>query len=554
MDIGHISFDEEVIMKQLREDLRDDWFPDPLDFNDFMSTGLLPEILQANVQLNHGNYQPVRAALLNVPKPNFTLRYALETSLSDRAVYHATAMQLLPLFDGLIDWRVFSHRMDRGKSDDTGHRSKIKYSFRNGIVAWGDFLGSVRTALVPGSVLLSTDLANYFENISVEALMNSMIGLLPSLPIGGQQQEQVKGQIEQTFEYLKSWTYSPDRGLPQNRDASSFLANIYMRTVDQAMIGEGYEYFRYMDDIKIICPDVPSARLALKRLILALRPIGQSVNSGKTEIVRSEEKARIDACLAGGSPEMQRISSAWQTKSLPPITRSFLPLKSLALRVLKNGEFGSREFRFCIRRLDTLARCAEFAVPPDYFREITELLIGGLDIAPAATDEICRYLRSVTLSDEAVAAVATHILDPSHCIYNWKNYRIWLLLTQKMVASEELLQRARTMIAEEGDTPTRAGASIYLGAMGTAADRELIAEDFESVSSFLGQRSALIAVHELHFRAGKKQSVSIESHIKPHLRPDLAGVYKALARNGKYTATLEPLSLLRFVDRERDYD
>ncbi|WFS09212.1 RNA-directed DNA polymerase [Methylobacterium sp. 391_Methyba4] len=553
VDLGNIVLDEQVISRQLRNDFKDDWFPDPIGFEDYFEGGILSEIIKSNFDANHGQYTPSKALLLNVPKANFTLRYALETSVTDRAIYHALAAELLPLFDPCINWRVFSHRRDTRASVEE-RRSDTRYTFRNGVAAWSDFLGCVDANLSEDKFLLSTDLANYFENITLGKLSDELIKLVPSLECDAAKKAETRGQIKQLFEYLSDWSYGPEKGLPQNRDASSFLANIYMLPVDNAMIAAGYEYFRYMDDIKIICASEADARKALKTLILALRPLGQSVNSGKTHIVAATDKEKMASCLGSSSPEMKRINSAWQTKSLKPITRSFIPLKNLALETLRQGRYDSREFRFCISRLETLARCVEFNVPKEFFEEITTLVIEGLSKSPVSTDQICRYLRSVDLNEVQVEEIFSHVVDPDKSIYNWKNYRIWVLLAQKSIENVCLRELARKYVAERGDDPSRAGATIYLGKMGALDDRQLIAEKFGELSSYLGQRCGLIGAQEIHFSAGRSGGPCIKTHVGPHLRADLKGVYKTLNRSGRYVSDLEPMLITRYVDLERDYD
>lgn len=551
--LGSISIDEALITKQLKNDLKDDWFPDPLGYSEYFDKGLLASIIAGNFAENHGSYDPSQASLLNIPKGNFTLRYALETSVTDRAVYHALATHLLPYYDPLISWRVFSHRLSSAAVADSKKRSDPKYTFRNGISAWSDFLGCVQAKVTGNKVLLSTDLANYFENINLVQLHKVMIALIPSLDGTADEKSQVRSQVDQLFGYLPKWSYTADRGLPQNRDASSFLANLYMRAVDAEMIDAGHEYFRYMDDIKIVCDDVATARAALKKLVLALRPIGQFVNSGKTSILGagSEELRR---CLSSGSTEMKRINAAWQSKALGPISRSFQPLKQLTLRTLQDGKFDSREFRYCIGRLETLARCKEFEVPDSYFADITEMVLSGLDASPVSTDYICRYLRAMPLSGDQLLLILTHLTDPGRSLYNWKNYRLWVLLTQKEYRSPAALELAREIVRTREDDPTRAGATLYLGAVGELDDRHLIAERFSSLSSFLGQRSAIIAVHEVHYGPTKGGGVSIKEHVGPYIRSDLKGTYRALNREGIYVSKLEPMSITRFVDLERDYD
>ncbi|WP_081612599.1 RNA-directed DNA polymerase [Methylobacterium sp. 88A] len=553
VEIGSLSLDEATIAKQLRNDFKDDWFPDPIGFEDYFESGNLSEIIRSNFDQHHGQYEPSQALLLNVPKSNFTLRYALETSVTDRAIYHALAAELLPLFDECISWRVFSHRRD-SKLVTEGHRSDNRYTFRNGVAAWSDFLGCVDAQLEPKKFLLSTDLANYFENITITKLKESFVNLVPKLKCDAAKKATVRGQIDQLFQYLDKWSYAPNKGLPQNRDASSFIANIYMMSVDNEMIAAGYEYFRYMDDIKIVCANESQARRALKALVLALRPLSQSVNSGKTHIVSASNPEEIKSCLGSGSPEMKRINSAWQTKSLKPIVRSFIPLKDLTLKTLKQCRYDSREFRFCIGRLETLARCIEFNVPKEFFEEITDLVIEGLSKSPVSTDQICRYLRAVELNHPQIQELVQHIVDDDKTIYNWKNYRVWVLFAQKSVMDDRLLGTAREYVAVRADDPSRAGATIYLGKMGTLEDRQLIAEKFGDLKSYLGQRCGIIGAHEIHFSAKKTGGASIKTHVGPHLRADLKGVYKTLNRSGRYVSELEPMLITRYVDTERDYD
>lgn len=551
VQLGNITFDESSVIKQLKVDFKDDWFPDPIGYSDFISGKLLTDIVRENFKKNHGKYAPSPALLLNVPKSNFTLRYALETSFSDRAIYHSLAMRLLPFYDKLISEWVFSHRSGNIHGKD---RSDDKYVFRNGIQAWSDFLGCIQSAAKPGTVLLSTDLANYFENINISHLKSVMLDLVPELDGEAGQKSEIRLIVEQLFTYLSAWSFTGDRGLPQNRDASSFLANVYMRSVDQQMLEKGYAYFRYMDDIKIVCSSEAAAKLALKQLILSLRPLGQVVNGGKTSFVFSDDAEAVRACLDMPSIEMKRIDAAWATKALNPISRSFLPLKRLAVSVLQAGGYHSREFRFCINRLETLARCSEFKVPDAFFDEITPLIISGLDKSPVATDQICRFLRAVPLSNEHFQLIASHLMDEDRGIYNWKNYRLWVLLTQKEYRSDALIQRAKTILSERPDDPTRAGATLYLGAFGALEDRELVATKFAELGSFLGQRNAIIAVQELHFRPAAGKQVSIDTHVRSHLRDDLTGTYRALKRSGTYHEKLEPVSITRYVDQERDYD
>jgi hypothetical protein len=136
--LGDIRFDENRLFKQLRNDLRDDWFPDPILYADMLDGGIVTDRITHNFEENHGRYQPSYRTLLNLPKPNFTLRYALEFGLSDRALYHGLCSFLIGFYDPLVPWYVFSHRQDHERSSD-------RYMFRHGVSAWWDFTEAVRS-------------------------------------------------------------------------------------------------------------------------------------------------------------------------------------------------------------------------------------------------------------------------------------------------------------------------------------------------------------------------------------------------------------------------
>ncbi|RRS04746.1 RNA-directed DNA polymerase [Aquabacterium soli] len=541
IDLGTLQLDEQLVTRQLQRDMRDDWFPDPLRFEDIFDSEHIAECVAANFTRNNGVYRPSNRQLLNLPKPNFTLRYALETSIVDRAIYHGLTALLVPHLDPLIPWNVFSHRHN-GSTDS-------RYLFKPAIRSWQDFTGVARQSLEQYPVLLSTDLANYFENISIATLKSSMLGYLAELKCDANQKAKLRSTLELLFSCLTAWCKDEMKGLPQNRDASSFLANMYMLPVDRAMASKGYKYFRYMDDIKIACSTDFEARSALKFLSLQLREAGLSINSGKTSILHKEDEHGIDECLDSGGRELQEIAAAWSTRKLIAISRTLPDLRQRVVDLLDQDLVASREFRYYIRRLRALATCPEFQVPEEYFNPITERIVGAVARHPAATDQLVTYLQAVPTSVEILRQLAYFLLDCDKSIYTWQNYQLWVLLAHKNFKDSALRDFAKTLIAAKLDSPSRSGAVIYLGATGDKSDREVIAQNFANAPSFLAQRNGLIAVQDLHF------APMVRDHVAPHLRDDLKGVFRRInRRNGKYTSAPEPISITSILDVERDYE
>jgi hypothetical protein len=540
IDLGFLALDEGLVLAQLRQDLKDDWFPDARGFDDMFKSKQIQQVVLDNFSANAGVYKPRRADVFNVPKSNFTLRYSLETSIADRTLYHGLVADLVEHFDPLLPWSVYNHRRSTV-------RSAKRYLFNNSIEAWRNFLGSVRVAVKTSPVLLSTDLTNYYENISLEKLEATMIGLVSEINAPTSEKAQVRQRLKMLFEYLPQWCFRITGGLPQNRDASSFLANLYMLPVDREMLKKGYRYFRYMDDIKIVCRDKFQARRALKDLSLALRTLGLSVNSGKTKICGPEDDDDVAQALEIGAPELQQLSAIWSSRSIKPISRSFPLLRSFTKALLAAGEIDSKAFRFCVHRLEALALCPEFAPPAAYFADITPAVIEALSTHPAGTDKLAGYLAAVELSPADLEAISALLRDGARSIYTWQSYRLWTLLIQKGYLCALLMDHALEAAASGSDDANRSGAMLYAGAMGTKAERLSVAEGFKSLTSFHGQRAAIVAVQELPYGA-------VRQLVQPHLRKDLVGVYRGIKNAKSYFVPLQHEPITNYIDADRQYD
>ncbi|MEM6899525.1 MAG: RNA-directed DNA polymerase [Pseudomonadota bacterium] len=538
--LGQIEIDQAILERQLRHDLKDDWFPDAVRFKDFFGRNRIVELAEANFELNHGVYEPQRRVVRNVPKPDFTLRSALEIGLVDRAIYHGVCSYLCQHFDEYIPWRSFGYRAAVGDQ-------RNRYMFRRGIPSWMDFLGTVRASLKQGTVLLSTDLTTYFDSINIEKLKGEMFQLIEEMDAEAKQKSNHRAYVEFLFSCLEKWSYEGTRGLPQNRDASSFLANFYMRKVDILMERRGYEYFRYMDDIKIVASSKIEAQKALRDLIVELRQLGLAVNSKKTEMIEIADDDSIRSAVEEPSEQLRFLQSLWETRRISQIKQSFVPLRNLAIDFLKSQQVNSREFNFAINRLVLLAGCKEIAVPADYFSEIVDLVITALPEAPSRTEAFVSLLQWVSLSDEQIERIVDFQVDRDRNIYGWQGYQIWLLLGTRKIECDRLIQAAK-QAQDEPDGPYRAGATLYLGAFGTEKDRQEIAKKFESLESFVGQRAALLAIQDLPFKP------DVKKHVVGKVRPDLDGAYKQAKtlQLGQFVPP-DPVSVTQIVDVDRDY-
>src|SRR3546814_15015923 len=89
------------------------------------------------------------------------------------------------------------------------------------------------------------------------------------------------------------------------------------------MAEKGYDYYRYVDDIRIIADTELHARRALQDLIRQLRLVGLNINANKTAILAPDTSKRD---LAEFFPSQDSTTTAihhmWQSRSRRIVTRS----------------------------------------------------------------------------------------------------------------------------------------------------------------------------------------------------------------------------------------
>lgn len=543
IQLGGFSPDIREVVRQLKQDLKDDWYPDSLGYEDALNSDVAAELLTACFEKNHGLFVPADRTELNIPKKGFVLRYSLEMSLPDRLYYQALIGQLIPYFDPLLPYQVLNHRYA-----EVGPRAK-RYLFKHPIKQWELFKGYVAQEARDKPVILVTDVQNYYENIEVDHTIAVLEENIQSIKAEAAEKARLRGVISELHRCLRSWCYTPTHGLPQNRDASSFLANLVMLPVDKAMLKHRYAYYRYMDDVRVAVTTRYQARAALQNLTTELRRLGLSLNSAKTKIWEPDMPGYLEV-LGKDEPILTQIDSMWQSRSLPVIRRSFAPLQKLAQDLISNGATQERGFRFSIQRFQNLALCPDLDVPKSFFDPMIEVCVHQLDAQPFSSDQIVRFLKAAPTSPKQLTDVAKLVADPERAIYDWQNYLLWQLLVYKKYVDLKLLKIAQTRAAQVDRPADRAGAILYWGALGREADRLSIARLFETYDKHIVQRNALIAVHEIQFNAG------IKEHVANHVIPSLKGTYTRLRDNfqGQYFRPLPTISASLIYDEMNAYD
>ena len=502
--------DADAVLKHLHRDMRDDWFEDVLQHRDlFSNKNALREVLHELLLEGNGRYSASHRRVCDIPKKGFGIRYSLETDFYDRFIYQAICSYLIQFYDPLLSHRALGHRLN--SRSHTG-----KDLFKGRIELWQTFEGVTKTALSNNQALFATDLINYFENITIDSIRHAFESSLAKVVASGPEKVLIRNCIHTLCDLLTQWGYSERHGLPQNRDSSSFIANVVVNSVDHEMIRLGFDYYRYVDDIRVICENPRTARKAATVLIGLLRTAGMNINSAKTKILTSESTPEEIAEFFPGSDDRSiTIDNMWRSRSRKVIIRSAKYIFQMLQECIDKKQTQSRQFRFAVNRLIRLIDAELFDIHNALAKDLKLLLIESLDMHAVSTDQYCRLLGAIDLTEDELEKIGDFLCDHERSIHSWQNYHLWILISKCKHKTERLLALALNRINSDILQAEVSAIFIYLRCVGEASLLQPIIGRFNSKWPYYHQRNFLLATSEFD-----KDSLK---PLVPHLGPKLRG-------------------------------
>jgi hypothetical protein len=510
IEILAFPIDVDAVLQHLHRDMRDDWFEDVLQHRDlFANKAALRDVLHEVLLVGNGRYTASKRNVCDIPKKGLGVRYALETDFYDRFIYQAICSYLIPFYDPLLSHRVLGHRYNK-------RQRAGKDLFKGRIELWQTFEGVTRTALQNNQALFATDLINYFENITIENIRMAFEGLLPKINASGPEKVLIRNSINTLCELMTYWGYSERHGLPQNRDASSFISNVVLNAVDHEMVRLGFDYYRYVDDIRIICDSPRAARQAATLLIGQLRTVGMNINSSKTKILTAESPTSdISEFFPSSDDRSVTIDSMWRSKSRRVIIRSTKYIFQLLQECVELKQTQSRQFRFAVNRLIRLVDAGIFDVKGDMADRLKSLLIDSLEDHAVSTDQYCRLLSVLELVPVELERIEQFIYDNERAIHSWQNYHLWLTLARRKYKTQKLVDHAMQLIKTDVLKTEISAIFIYLRCVDEVGYLEDTAVNFLSSWPYYHQRNYLLATSD--------SSRDILKPVVAHLGPKLKG-------------------------------
>jgi len=512
MRLATSDLDLSLAVKRVKRDIRDDWFVDPLRYGDILSKRQFDRWLKDADGFG-------KTDEFNIPKEGFVVRAASEMFIHERVLYQAVVDMLIEEYDSLLRPCVFSHRLRLGRED---------FIFLNAIDAWRDFNENTRLAMdSDNKVVVITDIQNYYQCIRFETLCNLLEDEEPNAD------GKFAAAISLLRRLLHAWR--PDGvGLPQNRDASSFLGNIFLRDVDEHMVLNGYNYLRYMDDIRIVCEDVYEARRALQDLIILLREYDLGVNGKKTQLLSRTDDEYV-AHIPEADLRLEEIDELLRQRKVRSLRKAIPKLEAYADELSSAGQTNSKAFRFCINRIERLARCRDISYDASRYVDVAiELLIDE----PWSTEMLIRLLRSADLTADQTARVVDLVMCERRNIYEWQSYLLWQLaaVLDPDEAKDRLKRSAREAVGSDRPIPYQAGAVLYLGTCGNAHDRRHVLRKCADTRSNMLLRAVAIATQKPTARDTERRDTILPSHYRESTA--------SLDRRGSAHSYFAPLPML----------
>lgn len=129
-----------------------------------------------------------------------------------------------------------------------------------------------------------TDIQKFFDSIDHELLINDLSKYIDDFPF----LQLIKTSLESgAVTSTSSDFHQTLQGVIQGSPLSPILANLFLHSIDLSMEKEKYRYYRYADDIVILCQSEVEAYQSLERLRSLLKEKRLQLKEEKTKVINT---------------------------------------------------------------------------------------------------------------------------------------------------------------------------------------------------------------------------------------------------------------------------
>lgn len=509
--INGTCLDLEKARKRLKNDLKDDWYHDPLYYIDLLHQDYLFSQFADHFYKN--SYRSSEAELFYVPKKKLTSRQALISPLKDRIIYMATVGVLAEKLDNALIPNVFSARFNKFSENEL---------IINGVEQWKKLkfkiadLANLKNKYkdYEFGCVIEIDLLNFYDNINKNLLNEKIIRIC-----------ETKNEISaaKLLKKILKGISTKESGLPQNSDASSLLASFYLNQIDVFMSHIAPGYLRFMDDITIFCRDKYEARQILQTLEFELRRCHLSVNSQKTNIIELTEEKRKEFNDISDL-KLLKIGVLRRAENYAHLNEAFHACIKIIESNLDHADLNStskaaRELNYAFHTI-TFLGVKEISLfnQDSTLLELINRTIKNLVDYPWLTSQVCRILNILPeniINKDVLQPLEEVVLNDKYNTYSYQTYQLWLLFARHKFTTASLKQFAVQKIEKNDETnrPVIAALLIYMCSVDDNYRRVVVRKMGENFTKgYFQNRLTLISLRSFD------SSIIDKKHIHPTLK------------------------------------
>lgn len=223
------------------------------------------------------------------PKTNIVRRRMIFIPFKDLVIRYAFVTVLADLLDIQLSERCFANRRAKGKS---ANNNLLQNFAENN---WPRFVEWQKEMTPKYKFMIKTDISSFYDSVSHKYLLKKIVESLTIKP---------NSDVIKLFENIlkvkvASYGHHPGsqikpetmrQGLVIGCGTDGFLANIYLKEVDELMATKKVAFGRYNDDMKIFANDKKELDDAVLLLQKSLLTLGLNLNSGKTKLASNDKE------------------------------------------------------------------------------------------------------------------------------------------------------------------------------------------------------------------------------------------------------------------------
>jgi hypothetical protein len=401
-----------------------------------------------------------------------------------RVTYMLILRRLLPSLRGCVSPSCYSSRLEGwdGAAYPWGGPR---------VSAWARLRNDYRKLVIEhGSEghAIETDITAFYEHIMITEFVEVLAAVL------GERAGAFDDELRALDELLQTGTFK-GRGLVQNMDPSRFLADAYLRVIDDRVRAiADVNYLRFVDDIRVVARTRGAAIRGLQQLEVHLKANGLFLNSKKTLMIDAKgaewEKTKdathdfrlseCDELLRGATEEGVRETLRVATHEMrAAFARHDAGLvRAYGNRVVRAARFRAVQTTACV--------------------ELEAIAIEGFRLFPGDAESWTEFA-APGLSQQGAGELLGILEAPAYNAHPWTNMWLVIAMARAPSLSGSAMDKLRVIVANPSEPDyLRGWAAVAFARHGDGLQRrEVVDACLADPNSMFLRRAAVVAAQEL---------------------------------------------------------